>query len=233
MGYKALAAALLLLCITAGAKADDKPTADLLFVLSADQATFTTATSLTMQNVSATAQFYGKGARAGVTPTGAFVNSTAGAQYVAAASGMWLNNPTATVYGFDANNTGHAVILTLANPTANSAEKTVTFDVGIVADKSAIKTSKGVANEEEESAANQAGYLLTSVQPETVLREVAIFIDVNSESVQPDASEKTWFRPYYGGYGCGWGCGGGYGYRRDYGYGGYNRGWGGGYGWGK
>ncbi len=28
------------------------------------------------------------GARAGVTPTGAFVNSTAGAQYVAA-SGMW------------------------------------------------------------------------------------------------------------------------------------------------
>ncbi len=72
--------------------------------------------------------------------------------------------------------------------------QTVTFDVGIVADKSAIKTSKGVANEEEESAANQAGYLLTSVQPETVLREVAIFIDVNSESVQPDASEKTWFR---------------------------------------
>ena len=34
-----------------------------------------------------------------------------------------LNNPTATVYGFDANNTGHAVILTLDNPTANSAEK--------------------------------------------------------------------------------------------------------------
>ncbi len=34
-----------------------------------------------------------------------------------------LNNPTATVYGFDANNTGHAVILTLSNPTANSADK--------------------------------------------------------------------------------------------------------------
>lgn len=30
----------------------------------------------------------GTGARAGVTPTGAFVNSTAGAQYVAA-NGMW------------------------------------------------------------------------------------------------------------------------------------------------
>ena len=72
--------------------------------------------------------------------------------------------------------------------------QTVTFDVGVVSDKSAIKTSKGVANEEEDSASNQAGYLLTAVQPETVLREVAIFIDVNSESVQPNAQEKTWFR---------------------------------------
>ncbi len=36
--------------------------------------------------------------------------------------------------------------------------QTVTFDVGIVADKSAIKTSKGVANEEEESA-SQPGRL--------------------------------------------------------------------------
>lgn len=232
MGYRTLAAALLLLCITAGAKADDKPVADLLFVLSADQATFTTANTLTMHNVSATAQFYGKGARAGVTPTGAFVNGTAGAQYVAA-NGMWLNNPTATVYGFDANNTGHAVILTLANPTASSADKTVTFEVSVVTEKSAIKTSKGVANEEEDASSNQAGYLLTSVQPDTVLREVAIFVDVNSESVQPAATEKDWYRPYYGGYGCGWGCGygGGYGYGGGWG-GGYRRGWGG-YGWGK
>ena len=34
-----------------------------------------------------------------------------------------LNNPTATVYGFDADNTGHAVILTLSNPIASSADK--------------------------------------------------------------------------------------------------------------
>jgi len=71
------------------------------------------------------------------------------------------------------------------------------------------------------------------VQPDTVLREVAIFVDVNSESVQPAATEKDWYRPYYGGYGCGWGCGygGGYGYGGGWG-GGYRRGWGG-YGWGK
>lgn len=72
--------------------------------------------------------------------------------------------------------------------------QTVTFDVGVVSDKSAIKTSKGVANEEEDAASNQAGYLLTAVQPDTVLTEVAIFIDVNSESVQPAATEKDWFR---------------------------------------
>ena len=72
--------------------------------------------------------------------------------------------------------------------------QTVTFTVGVVSDKSAIKTSKGVANEEEESSANQAGYLLTSVQPDTVLREVAMFVDVNNESVHPEATEKTWWR---------------------------------------
>ena len=72
--------------------------------------------------------------------------------------------------------------------------QTVSFTVSVVADKSAIKTSKGVANEEEESAANQAGYLLTAVQSDIVLREVALFVDVNSESVQPQATEKWWFR---------------------------------------
>lgn len=34
-----------------------------------------------------------------------------------------LNNPTATLYGFDANNTGHAILLTLASPAADSANK--------------------------------------------------------------------------------------------------------------
>ncbi len=70
----------------------------------------------------------------------------------------------------------------------------VTFNVAIVSDKSGIKTSKGVANEEEESAANQAGYLLASVQPGTELKEVALFVDVNSESVQPEATTKDWYR---------------------------------------
>lgn len=70
----------------------------------------------------------------------------------------------------------------------------VTFDVAVVADASDIKTKEGVANEEEASAANMAGYLLTSVQPGAELFETSLFIDVNSESVIPVAQTKDWYR---------------------------------------
>ena len=72
--------------------------------------------------------------------------------------------------------------------------QSVTFNVAILTDASAIKTSKGVANEEFEAAANEAGYLLTSVQPGTEMYDVALFIDVNNESVQPEATTKDWYR---------------------------------------
>lgn len=75
-----------------------------------------------------------------------------------------------------------------------SSLQTVTFNVIVLDDGSAIKTSKGVANEELEESKNQAGYLLTSVQPDTVLSDVALFIDVNSESVTPEATTKDWWR---------------------------------------
>ena len=72
--------------------------------------------------------------------------------------------------------------------------QSVTFNVAILTDASAIKTSKGVANEEFEASANEAGYLLTSVQPGTEMYDVALFIDVNNESVQPEATTKDWYR---------------------------------------
>ena len=34
-----------------------------------------------------------------------------------------LSNPTATLYGYDANNTGHAIVLSLASPSASPADK--------------------------------------------------------------------------------------------------------------
>lgn len=34
-----------------------------------------------------------------------------------------LNNPTATLYGFASNSTGHAVIMTLSSPKADSANR--------------------------------------------------------------------------------------------------------------
>ena len=72
--------------------------------------------------------------------------------------------------------------------------QTVTFNVAILTDASTIKTSKGVANEEFDSSANEAGYLLTSLQPGTEMYDVALFIDVNNESVQPEATTKDWYR---------------------------------------
>ena len=72
--------------------------------------------------------------------------------------------------------------------------QSVTFNVTVLTDASAIKTSKGVANEEFEASANEAGYLLTSVQPGTEMNDVALFIDVNNESVQPEATTKDWYR---------------------------------------
>lgn len=185
-----------------------------------------------------------------------------------------LSNPTATLYGYDANNTGHAIVLSLASPSASPADKvrclltvptlcmhhlsrvlysylllnsvsrllaspasisevagfppvsgpirltqlswsivqgrvhaficgvadvlvmlqSVTFNVAILTDATAIKTGKGVANEEFEASANEAGYLLTSVQPGTEMYDVALFIDVNNESVQPEATTKDWYR---------------------------------------
>ena len=38
-----------------------------------------------------------------------------------------LSNPTATLYGYDANNTGHAIVLSLASPSASPADKVGDF----------------------------------------------------------------------------------------------------------
>ena len=72
--------------------------------------------------------------------------------------------------------------------------QSVTFDAAILSNASAIKTNKGVANEEFEASTSDAGYLLTSVQPGTEMYDVALFIDVNNESVQPEATTKDWYR---------------------------------------
>ncbi|CAL5220321.1 g2312 [Coccomyxa viridis] len=227
--------ALLALCAAAGVMARDmkaqapgpagaerKPVADLVFILSANMATFTTTNTLVLNNASSTAQFYGKGARAGVIPTNRFVNDTAGAKYVSS-NGQWLSNPTATLYGYDQNGTDHSILLTLASPTADMSEESVTFNVTVITNgETSIKTRKGVANNVVEESITETDLLLTNVQAGTMLTDVALFVDSDSQALGEQAQTKYWRR---GGWGGGWG-----GYNRGWG-GGYNRGWG--WGWGK
>jgi hypothetical protein len=224
MSAKIFVPVFLALCLTAGARdlqqaqapaaGASKPVADLLFVLSAQKATFTDANTLTLTGVTSTAQFYGSGARAGIIPTTVFVNGTAGGSYVSS-NGEWLNNPTATLFGFGDNNAQTSLIMTLASPQVSSDGQTVTFGVSVVSNGNAsIKTTKGVANEVVEEAATQANYLQTAVQPGATLSNIALFVDSNREAIKPIAQTKTfwWWGPHWGwggGWGCGWGCGGG------------------------
>ncbi|CAK0782904.1 hypothetical protein CVIRNUC_006099 [Coccomyxa viridis] len=176
-----------------------RPVADLLFLVSADQAVFTDAAHLTLQNASSSVQYYGKGARAGVILSSIFFTSSAGTPYVAA-NGAWLDAPTATLFGFDSNGTERAVILNIASPVADPAAKAVSFNVAAIS-RPGIKTKHGVANE----AADDENMLLTDVQPGTALSDVALFIDHNRDSMPRTA------RPERGGGagGAGGGIGGG------------------------
>lgn len=193
-----------------------KPVSDLLFILSADMALFTADNTLVLTNASSTAQFYGKGADAGVIITPDFANSTAGAKYVSS-SGQWLNNPTATLYGFDQNGTDHSILVTLSSPMTDVDSKMVTFNATVISNSTAIKSSKGVANAAEKQAETDNTLMLTSVQAGTMVTDVALFVDSDSDALAPEAKTERWgrgggyrryggYRRGYGGYGCGWGC---------------------------
>lgn len=198
-----------------------KPVADLLFVLSADNASFTSPTTLQFEGATSSVQFYAAGARAGVILTANFLNSTAQAPYVAD-NGNWMDAPDAALHG-TYNGSHRAVVMSLSSPQYDSATKTAVFNVTILeADESLIRASKGVVNELVAEATDGSGQLLPYVLPGTVLTDVALFIDQNKLALQPMAETKTWWwwwGPGWGwgnGWGCGWGCG-----------------WGPGWGWGK
>ncbi|CAL5220346.1 g2342 [Coccomyxa viridis] len=212
MVAKATVAIFIALCAAAGARELQQapspaptmlPIADMAFILSADKAVFTDATHLELQNASSSAQYYGAGARAGVIPTGTFLNGTLGAPYVAA-DGMWLNTPTTTLIGINSENVQQAVVLSLASPVPNSGEKTVVFTVTEIG-TAAVKTSEGVANK----ALKDTNELLTSVQPGTTLYDAAIFVDSNKESMAPPAQTERGAGGVGGGFSGGVGAGGG------------------------
>lgn len=225
----ATAVAFIALALTAGARdlqqapapapASGAPIADLLFVLSADKATFPTTTTLELTGVTKTVQFYGSGASAGLILTPTFTNNSAGAQYVAA-DGQWLNSPDAALYTAS-DNGNQAVLLQLSAPNYNAASNSVTFTVkALPAEESALKTMRGVTNELVMEHQNNIGTSLAAgIEAGATWTDVSLFIDENKEALKPMAETKNWW--WGPGWGCGWGCGwhGG-------------RGWGRGWGWG-
>ncbi|EIE22626.1 hypothetical protein COCSUDRAFT_66316 [Coccomyxa subellipsoidea C-169] len=196
-----------------------KPVADLLFVLSADSASFTSPTTLQLEGATSSVQFYGSGARAGVILTPKFLNSSAGATYVAA-DGSWLDAPDAALHG-TFNGSHRAVLLSLSSPQYDPATWTATFNVKVLeAAESGLRVSKGVVNELVAESAAGSGQIIPVIQEGSVLTDVALFIDQNKDSLQPIAETKVWwwwwgrptyYYPYYGNgcgyYGCGWGWG--------------------------
>ncbi|EIE22631.1 hypothetical protein COCSUDRAFT_53613 [Coccomyxa subellipsoidea C-169] len=213
---------------SAPAPAMSKPIADLVFTLSAEKASFPTSTTLQLQGVSSTAQYYGAGAKAGLISTSVFTNGSAGAEYVAS-NGEWLNVPDAVLFA-TSGSSNKAILISLQDPIYNKEDKTVTFNIAVLpADEAALKTARGVTNELVMEHANNVGTPLTeAVQPSAVWNDVALFIDQNRESLKPIAETK-W------GSGSGWGGSGwgGSGWGSGSGSRGWNSGWGSNYGWGK
>lgn len=167
--------------------------ADLLFILSADLATFATADTLVLSYCSSTAQFYGKGAHAGVIPTERFMNDTLGSKYVSS-NGQWLGNPIATLYGFDLNMTKHGILITLSAPTVNAESRTVIFKATtMTSGEPSIKTRNGVANNVVEDFGNVKDFLLTKVQAGTMLYDVGLFIDSDTNALGLEAHTKETF----------------------------------------
>ena len=63
--------------------------------------------------------------------------------------------------------------------------------VTVLNSSSSLKTIKGVANKEFEQAISQANYFLIELPPSYQMYDVAIFIDVNGESVHTKAKEEA------------------------------------------
>ena len=70
----------------------------------------------------------------------------------------------------------------------------VTFNATVIKDSSAIKTSKGVANQAEKQAETDNTLMLTIVQAGTMLTDVALFVDSDSNALAPDAKTERWGR---------------------------------------
>ncbi len=78
----------------------------------------------------------------------------------------------------------------------------MTFNVTVITNgETSIKTRKGVANNVVEESITETDLLLTNVQAGTMLTDVALFVDSDSQALGEQAQTKYWRR---GGWGGGW-----------------------------
>ena len=70
--------------------------------------------------------------------------------------------------------------------------QTVTFNATVINNSTAIKTSKGVANHAEKQAETNTTLMLTNVQAGTMLTDVALFVDSDSNVLAPEARTEYW-----------------------------------------
>ena len=68
----------------------------------------------------------------------------------------------------------------------------VTFNATVISNSTAIKSSKGVANAAEKQAETDNTLMLTSVQAGTMLTDVALFVDSDSDALAPEAKTERW-----------------------------------------
>lgn len=204
--------------------------ADLLFVVSGNTATFNTGSTLTIANVSQTAQFTSTSGRSGIYPMGYFVNGSA----FFAADGKWLDTPQAALYGSTAQGNQTVVLLSLTTPAYDPVKQTLTFTYAVVAPGKTPKYTSGAVATAAADSTNGVGVPIAGqVQDGGVLGGVALFIDENQAALHPNAETKTWWYPWWGG---GWGGNRGWGWGGGWN-GGWNNGWNGGWnnwngGWG-
>jgi len=211
----------------APSSASTLPSADLLFIVSANAANLTDDNSLVLSNVAETAQFTAAHGRSGVYPIAFFTSTASGSQFLST-DGQWLDNPQAVLFGANST-TGNqtAVLLTLGDPVYDASAQTVTFTYKqLPAAVTSLKYAGGAVGDViVESQSNAGTPVASQIAPGTTLNSVALFVDMNQQAMQPKAETKTFWWPFWGGWGgyggCGWGCGYGGGYPY------------GGYGWGK
>ena len=79
--------------------------------------------------------------------------------------------------------------------------QSVTFNVSVITNgETSIKTRKGVANGVVEESTTEADLLLTNVQAGTMLTDVALFVDSDSQALGGQAQTKYWRHGWGGGW---------------------------------